>query len=797
MKYIDLNEESTKESFVTMFEKRNLVPVFGAGFTKGSPTRKASIPDGEAFRKLMLDSLKNFAGAEAETLSEKRFSEIAEHFLDPEFVPTSEAKKILAKYFIGTVLGKEKKEFLNCPWPYIYTLNIDDAIEHNSIFRTKILPNRNVAEKVNQILPCVYKVHGDVEEELVYDEPSKIIFSTGQYVRSLTTNQSMLNSIKTDLIEKNLIFVGCSLDNEIDLLYALAEYQGTFPEGRLGIYVTTSKPGKFAEAKLKKHGVNTILIIDDYDGFYKKLTTWASATSSTGRTTFIAHYSNQQVVKLDDNRKHNLSFLLRDTNSIKAASSIIVPNYYVPRDIEPHIIRSTESHPITLLRGRRFSGRTLLLRSIALTVKARNLYFIESQNQFSMEMVDEMMAVKNGLFIFDTNTLSADVAHAITKKVNVMHENGTTMLAATNRSESDVTGVLVREVSDDADFELSPKLSSGELPRLNDALNKLGIIVFQPKKSLLENTYGLLQKYPAERSNLLQPRELSNDEAELLLVVINADKAYSSLATALNIRLDALFKFADRVAPVLDIVETTPSELKDTNSRFKIISNSKLGAAFLLKHAIQREGYAWLAERIENIVKRLIKLPKFTSVAHGMYMFDTINYVLGMISPEAKGSGYRPVVRSLYSNLQPTLNDSADYWLQRAKAVLNLEDNAAALEEGIEFALKAHHDALRVRTADNAEFSIALLYGKLCAITKYKKFEHVSSAISWFMRAIQNFERNPNYVKMMLNGDRDRKNWYHQLCNHLRGEIKDPKLLTIRGDIDYLLHVQQSWRRTR
>jgi hypothetical protein len=100
-------------------------------------------------------------------------------------------------------------------------------------------------------LTCVCKIHGDAKYEVVHDVRQSIIFSTDSYVQSLTSNQSMLASLRTDLVEQNTIFVGCSLDDEIDLLYSLANFRGEFPPGRKSIFVARREPDRFQKLKLK------------------------------------------------------------------------------------------------------------------------------------------------------------------------------------------------------------------------------------------------------------------------------------------------------------------------------------------------------------------------------------------------------------------------------------------------------------------------------------------------------------------------------------------------------------------
>jgi hypothetical protein len=168
IRVLELRDEKTEAMIVTMLQKRNLVPVLGAGFSKGSTTRSACVPAADEFRTTMLAILSAHVGSDADYLNGKRFAEVAEYFLNPDFVPTTVVKDTIRKYFTGVTFSSDRKAFL--------------------------------------------QVHGDAADELIYHEPSKIIFSTAQYVRSLTTNMSMLNSLKTDLTEQNTLFVGCSLD---------------------------------------------------------------------------------------------------------------------------------------------------------------------------------------------------------------------------------------------------------------------------------------------------------------------------------------------------------------------------------------------------------------------------------------------------------------------------------------------------------------------------------------------------------------------------------------------------------
>lgn len=805
MKYLSLNDSETVELFSTMMQKRNLVPILGAGFSQDARTKDAQVPSSEDFRQIMLEHIRNSIGDEVLFIKDKDFSEVAEFFMDSSIVQTSTVKKTLKKYFTQVTLDESRKIFLACPWPYVYTLNIDDAIERNSRYNIKIIPNKVISGSAKNLY-CVYKVHGDATEEIIYDEPSKIIFSTGQYIRSLTKNMSMLNAIKTDMVEQNILFVGCSLEKEIDLLYALAEFDGVFPLGRHGIFVCREKPNRLQEIRLAKHGIDLIVVIDSYDLFYALLGKWGRDAEVRSGNIIDTYLCDDRFKILSANKDDNLSFLLKDPGALqyhnKEFTSFYdatrglensIPFYHTARDLENGIVTAIENSSLILLRGRRFSGKTLLVRSIARTCKSKRAYLFDSNTTVDCELIFELSKVKNGLFLFDSSVLSSETAVYLASQVEKMMGNQSAIVIAVNRTEPDVVGAIIKYVDDENDIEISPRISETECAEINRKLDLVGILRFDCNMTFINNTFKLLSEYKVTRSELIKSRETNEKDLELVLVVAVADKVYSSLASLLGVRINEIFLMCERLAPIIDLAETTSAELRSTNSKYKVICNSKIGVAFYLHNIAKERGYTWLADRIGSVVKKLIVSEKYSSIGHSMYMFDAINHLMSMASIDGENTGFQPVMLSLYRNLQPSLSDSADYWLQRAKAILNIERDEDQILEGIEFALKSYHEAQRDRTVDNAEFLIALLYGKLCSTTKFKNNSYVQTAVKWFSQAVSHYNRNINYVDAMLDSRRGNINWFRQLCKHLEGELSDINLLSLKDEVDYLIEFRHSW----
>ena len=140
-------DDSTRELFATMFKKRNVLPIIGAGFTKGQKAPNATVPDGSQFQNIMLEAIMaNEPSRNVTRIASKQFHGIAEYFMNVKFVTSDERKRIIKKYFTEIILDSDRQQFLKADWPYIYTLNIDDAIESNSRYRFTVLPYLNISQ---------------------------------------------------------------------------------------------------------------------------------------------------------------------------------------------------------------------------------------------------------------------------------------------------------------------------------------------------------------------------------------------------------------------------------------------------------------------------------------------------------------------------------------------------------------------------------------------------------------------------------------------------------------------------
>lgn len=169
LKYVEFKE--VKEKFLNYFKNRNIIPIIGAGFTQGSSSDRGIVPDAEGCKNHMLKLIRKSDADLADELRNDNLSEVSSYFKNLDITVR---RKFFREYFTKVKLSQSKKKFLSIDWWYVYTLNIDDAIERNSMFSNVININRKFT--ITKEYKYVKKLHGDVDDFNKYDD-SEIIFT--------------------------------------------------------------------------------------------------------------------------------------------------------------------------------------------------------------------------------------------------------------------------------------------------------------------------------------------------------------------------------------------------------------------------------------------------------------------------------------------------------------------------------------------------------------------------------------------------------------------------------------------
>lgn len=201
--------EDVKESIINNMRRSMLIPIIGSGLTRKCRSLKGVVPSGDDYRKYMLEEISQaitLSPDENEKLRTAPFSTVSEVYYESGIIPLDKQRCYLRDNFTHVQIEDYKHEFLSLPWPYIYTLNIDDGIEQSSKYNHVVHSNRDVDEHIFDEKNCVIKLHGDVNDMLTYKDANGTILTQKQYANSIRQHSSLLTKLEHDSIYENLIY---------------------------------------------------------------------------------------------------------------------------------------------------------------------------------------------------------------------------------------------------------------------------------------------------------------------------------------------------------------------------------------------------------------------------------------------------------------------------------------------------------------------------------------------------------------------------------------------------------------
>lgn len=788
-----MDSPDTQSFLRSILRQDTCVPFLGAGFTRGEKARAARVPGGADWMTLMREQIQAAPVAEKpsdEELRQFEFQDLSDIYFGENIVPLERIKESVDARFTKVGITDEAKlRFLAINWPYIYTLNIDDGIER-AIDGVKVLPYKPFSRHPGR--RYVYKLHGDAEDVLsaANREDLRVIFGKADYIKSLKKNEYFLSSLTNDFCEKNVLFIGCSLTDELDISFALASVQPSQRSAQTArIFVTSNVPSTYAEKKkLKSYGI-TDVVVTDYFEFYNFAASVAEREDSAplAMESFVyadlpENYSNERFV----------SYLLQsgwkyDNNPYSVS---------VPRVTE-NVLREKIKEPIVAVWGRRFSGKTTLLYRVLSEARTRKRFFVPSQSSMSDRVFNEIFKIQDALIAVDYGAVHHDQLRILAQRSDRLIENNTTVLLALPRVELNALGTDYAEEAVEVDF----RLHHAEIQDLNKLLDPLGFQRWSPSDSILDNVFtlgassiatGILKNQSRldERINLIcadrqggaQARVPSKLEFSLLFYLAVRQRIYSFVHRTLvkkyglSYLADTHIKdFARTWSPFIEFETTDAVSRRAENSSSVLICNSYAWTQLAVRRLSDRLG---LAQTAAFIVDLYISIRDVDSEAFQLTLFDNLNSIYSTKRLGEKDWGAR-VITAVYENLAPYCAQEPDYWLQRAKGVYYLSSNENDIRNAIEYCEKGIVENTE-KTRVNAKLTKANLLGKLCDVTKFGSDEDLSKAIDAYVEAIGKRNENPAYIDELLNKNRHGKGYMNGVYRAAKSRLA---LLPKRNDI--------------
>lgn len=665
---------------VNLLHNENLTPIIGSGFTRGCKTKRASVPDGTQVTQLMKDIICKFKQI---NLANADFNKVSDRFFS--IVPKEQQWDFFETYFTQVTLHDYLSVFLALPWPYIYTLNIDDAIERTGIYKA-VLPYQN-AKVPNTAMKLVYKLHGDAEHEILYRVQKNIVFSVNQYIEFLTSpdNTTVFNSISGDYTQKNLLFIGCSLANEPDLKYIYSHIEEDVSPNVLRCIIRTKQLDVDEEINLEGYGINTVIVVNDYELFYRDFVREYEnlAAKEVG---LQYQFTNPKIVSLDAADKDlNIKYILGESIFELTKNVFYKSNLQVVRNCVKDIEACLEKNNCVIIQGRRFSGKTFLLSILADRYKKYTTMYFPSEFTIDEDVLQTVLENSmDTLFLFDSNSLSSYAYQVVAHSGDLLEQNNNKLAISINSNDTYLSDTLDAET-----IHLPPVFFGEELKSLNPACDRYGLLKRRPKETNVDYLKRLNDEQKIDFSLFSKlPKRYSQQELVLLMLLCIKDKLYFSDISALGIRFHDVDDFISRLQGLVERVPTSKGE-KTCHAAEKLVHNSKYYLLSLMRDFSKDE----IISTVTYIVSKLSRDKSRRRLYIETVLFDTLNQLFG----HTQGAGR--LILELYEALDPYLNQDMDYWLQRAKSIYRIYPNHYdKLKTAYQYAKKASGDGnLRIQ----------------------------------------------------------------------------------------------------
>lgn len=776
-----VSPESIRDILVSAFRSKSLVPIVGSGFTYGLKATSGIVPDGKKYKEHMISELVRnpaLADNDKSELSQCTFSQLCDYYEDDDLVSDEVRIEYLRAHFYRVFFPENdiRKKILTIDWPYIYTLNVDDAIESSSDYNTVISPcGGEYREKIFSSNKCVIKLHGDILDIVKYKNSPKV-FTSKEYILSLDTNAALLSKLKNDISNQNVIIIGCSLDDEVDLksLSNTTINNPTKDNLSHSFLFVKGTPSKLQISKYKTYGVTEVVTFPDYDSMYDFLYgAWSESTQI--QQDELSQFSHIGLINLDASQKEkNQNYYLWGKGLLsEKKKELIIPYYFISRAVTKKIIMNLPLNKVHFLVGGHISGKTYLLADLYRTIRDRTVYYFSSKSKLSNRALDSLLHSRGIVVLLDTNALTRDQLELIVTNCDLIKQNENNVIVAINKNDSDSFGLvkwkLRQGIIQDGDiirYSIDNRFSLDELTTINKYLPAIDLTVFLPDRTILDQL--IYEESVSSKSGRFTQHKLKiADTAELsLLIVIAIKEKLSSLEIVQFGFEEILGQALKKYSPFIEKTNTFDFEKdEDDYSQFKYILNSKYWLQRELgEFARNDSNHEMVINAFYYIVDRIIRISKndyyiYRKKVRDFIMFDILNDVF-----LDKHRGNLQLIMKVYEKLQILLSDDYNFLHQKAKCYMNcgygmkdkLEkeeyfNNAkklAFVSESMIVKKMEHSDSETLQIAlSHVHYTIAAVSTELCILCGYKNLSELENTISYLLRALESPYNSNDFKK--------------------------------------------------
>ena len=758
-----------KSEIQQQLKRKALIPILGSGFTKGCASRNGTVPSGADYKEYMIDQIMKIRGYDDSKrldYEKKQFPDISTIY--HEIVPKNNQRNYLRNNFTKVELPLEKKKFLNINWPYFYTLNSDDAIENNSRYETVIYSNREISHEIFSTEKCTIKLHGDVYDILKYEDSKCEIFDLQQYVHSLYENRILLDKLKHDYEFTNLMYIGCSLSNEIDLLSISSK--ATINGNRY--YCTTKQPDEDDLLMLSKYGITHCVIFDSYDAIYTELVASAEEAEKIGKSD-LDEYKTFEITELQNGFDINKAYLFHGKSLINKERHVCLPSFFISRKITDQLATNIRTKGTQILVGSGCSGKTYVTIDLARRIVDKDVFVFQSRERINNEAFSSLLHRENCLIIADSKVLSEKQIEDIVRSDLERIKRQNSFVIIESKSNRDLMSLLsllrISDVIKENELipsELKNKLTAEESKELNEKLVKSSFGIFSKSKSISDNIIDISERLiQKSQFDKITPRMETVKEVACLIALATMEKIYSEDVVILNLE-EEFFSQKESASPLIEDEGTWAFEISaGNNSQMKYVVNAEYWLFNqldnLAKMSLGQEkiikAYQYIVQKIiEHYGKPDLKYGKKDAPYKEYILFDNINQIFTF-----QGN---ILIRGIYENLNDLLSTDPNYLHQRAKCYIRSSYITNDSREKQQWLAQAQRDASSSHkifeeryiesknekvqiSSDHALYTVALTLCHLAKLEDYKNLKLNENAINNLYLAVSSPYNSMEFIK--------------------------------------------------
>ena len=720
MEILKINENSEREKAINLCKnliaKRSLVPIIGAGFSYDTPTdNNGAIPSSSDLHDELFRLTEKYSGYSKEELDDiKKYSlsDISKVFWRiHDRIPHDALKQFdhyIQKNFTCVSFQKEyQKALLDVHWPQVFSLNYDTLIEDYNDRYYPIIPYSRINKQYYEEKLRLYKLHGDAIKFLKSGESRYLILSKDQYVESLLNeeNEDMLNELRNAFSSKSILFFGCGLTDELDLLYAsqLAikeRVRSIDPVYQAVIYINfennDSIDSDFPARKkdiLTEYGVTHVFRISSEQqstDFFRVLANAAALLIDPSINDTLEKYSSIQykVLKADD--INSREYLFQESLIWKNIDDhmITLPGYHVSRTKVKDIIKCILSkEPLCFISGNFYSGKTFALLETAKHFTTQKVYIFPSGISLTEAQLDALLNKKEALFFFDARSLTTAQIKSISreKELDRISANGSCFVVVIEATDAPMYKYIFEAkdaLREFKQFRISGSLNSQEEPSFNKNIGMISLPPYHKGDTILDyvvhNEKELIKGSSTDNYFLEPQKELlaKNQKKRIKALVMLATEIRIPAMRAIQFNIDGaindMIKCCRR-SKGTSVIEKDFSAYCGDSSGYEFVCNSKywIIRALSAYASTQSHGIDVIADAYLSIIQDYRQIykgndVKFYQNSEPYYFFDHIQILFNhhWFSNSSK------LVNAIYDKLLPVLADSFQFLHQKAKGKL-------------------------------------------------------------------------------------------------------------------------------